>query len=283
VTDAGPDIALREYDSLADRIRLHRQADPRSVIVVEGMSDHRLLRTLVTDSQAVVFVGGTRSAVLGVASSNALANFDRLVCIVDRDFDDVVAEAIDEGFPVVAYDGADVEDMLMGSPSGIRLIEEFASAEKLSDFGIERLLERVHIECSKLARLRRANSIHAWGLNFVDADVASKIDRRSLEISMLRLCAALLQASSVDVTCHELETTAVDGAIIECPRSRRRLLRGRDQLAVIGVALRRVIGNRTKAQTEPEVLASALRASAQTDWLRTSAWFAEVTALAGIV
>lgn len=118
--------SLRAYDRVADRIRLHRQVDKRSVILVEGPADRRLVKRLVADRAAVVFMGNTRDDVLAAARDSVKLGLDRVVCVVDRDFDDAVADAKAEGLPVVGYDGADLEDMLAHSPSLDRLLGELA-------------------------------------------------------------------------------------------------------------------------------------------------------------
>jgi hypothetical protein len=282
VTALDDERGLRDFDSLPDRIRLHRQADPRSVVVVEGCSDKRLLRTILSEADAVTFVGGTRATVLDVACSETVAGLDRIVCLVDRDFDDVVAEAIADGQPVVSYDGADLEDMLIGSPAAARLVEELGSAPKLAAFGQQHLLDRAREEAEKVARLRRANAINQWGLAFDKVDIPSKVDRASLALSVTGLCAALQQTASKNVTRSELEEVVTTGEIPVCRRSGRRLVSGQDQLSVIATALRGLIGSRTKSQSEPEFLAAALRASAMSDWLRDTNWFRELRTRAGL-
>lgn len=271
--------SLRAYDRLADRLRLHRQADSRPIVVVEGESDRRLVRDVVGDGEAAMFVGEGRSGVLAVASAMKGMGIDRVVCLVDRDFDDLVEVAIAAALPVVAYDGADLEDMLMGSPSALRAIEELASNEKLVSYGLDALLARVRDQATPLARLRRGNAINSWGLVFDSVDVRSKVDKRTLELNVLALCMALAPTVG-GVSVGELQAVAAAGACVECPRTGRRLLRGRDQLAFIGVALRKLVGSRPKEQTDPDFLAAVLRSSANPEWLRATAWFGCVASVA---
>src|SRR6266487_3311642 len=127
--------SLREYDRLADRIRLHRQVDPRPIIVVEGPSDDRFCKRVISPDIAMIFIAGTRSAVIATAATVASYKLDQIACVVDRDFDDVVADAERAGLPIAAYDSADLEAMLIESPAFQDMLLELGSAEKLHTFG----------------------------------------------------------------------------------------------------------------------------------------------------
>lgn len=272
--------SLRLFDKLADRLRLHRQADSRPIIVVEGESDRRLLQGVLGRDTAPVFVGGCRSDVLSVAAAMVDMGVDRVVCLVDRDFDDTVQAGIDAGLPLVAYDGADLEDMLMGSPAAPRAIEELASDAKLMRYGVDSLLERVRDQAQPLGRLRRANAQNSWGLVFDSIDLRSKVDKSTLELDVLALCMALTATTADRVSADELKVVASEGSSVACPRTGRRLLRGRDQLAFVGVALRKLVGTRPREQIDPEFLGAVLRAAANPDWLRASQWYRRIIALA---
>lgn len=265
--------SLRAYDRLADRLRLHRQADSRPIVVVEGDSDRRLLQDVVGDEAAVVFVGGTRTEVLAAAFELERMNVNRVVCIVDHDFDDVVQAAIDAGLPVVAYDGADVEDMLMASPAARRAIEELASDEKLATYGLASLLDTVREQAVPMGRLRRGNAMNGWGLVFDRIDLRSKVDKRTLELNVLGLCMALAGTAPSAVSVVELQSVAARGDSVGCPRTGRRRLRGRDQLAFVAVALRKLVGSCRKEQTDPEFLAAILRSAANPEWMRSTEWY----------
>src|SRR5690242_3355643 len=103
--------ALRGFDRLADRLRLHRQVDDRPIAVVEGPADARFLERVIPDGALAVFEAGSRDEVLSAAQELAQSPIDRVACVVDRDFDDEVAEAEASGWPVAPYDGGDLEAM----------------------------------------------------------------------------------------------------------------------------------------------------------------------------
>lgn len=277
------DSSLRAYDRIADRIKLHRQVDSRSTIVVEGPSDRRLITDLIPNEAVVVFVGGTRDEVLRTANDLVRLEIDRAACLVDRDFDAAVGLAITAGHPLVTYDGADLEDMLMASPAAPRMLGELASEAKLEQYGgVESLLQAARREGVTIARLRRLNAENGWSLAFGSVDLSAKINRTTLELDVVGMCMALRATWDGDVSQGDLEHAACAGDSGVCPRTSRPLVRGRDLLVVIGVALRALIGSRTKAQTAPDLLEGILRSSADRDWLRGSSWFGELTRVAMI-
>jgi hypothetical protein len=275
--------SLRAYDRVADRVRLHRQVDNRSTVVVEGPSDRRLIEDLIPKDAVVVFIGGTRDEVLRAASDFATLQLEHVACLVDRDFDDAVADAQAAGHPVVAYDGADLEDMLAHSPALIRMLGELASEEKLAAYGgPDALLAAARDRGWLIARIRRTNAHRGWALEFDAVDFSSKINRDTLDLNVTAMCMALRGTSEEPVSQAELEEAAREGDSGTCPRTARRLVRGRDLLVVVGVALRKVVGSRTKAQAAPDLLGEVLRSSADREWLKRSEWFAELVQVASI-
>lgn len=270
--------SLQKYDRLADRIRLHRQADKRPIVVVEGPSDQRLIQDLEGDS-VTTFVAGTRSAVLITAEGTVALGVKRVACLVDRDFDDEVATAEAAGLPVLAWDGADLEDMLLDSPAGARVIEELSSDTKLQlAGGAVAILDRARSQLLPLARLRRANAQHSWYLTFDAVDLTKKIERSSLELQVTSLCSALATrdcgAAATDI--HE---AARSHPASTCPRSARYLIRGKDICAFLAVALRSVLGDWSRGGVSPEAIAGGLRAAFRSDWMRQTDWYAEYSFL----
>lgn len=272
--------SLRRYDRIADRIRAHRQVDARPVLVVEGGSDERLATSVLPEGSVVFFRGNTRSVVLEVAERSGPLGIDRIACLVDRDFDDVVADAEARGLPVLAYDGADLEDMLLQSPSGVRAVEELASETKIQEYGgAQTILSVSRDNVSSISRLRRVNALLELGLDFDAVNLYKRIGSGTLVIDVPAYCMALAQASETQLTASDLEQHATDGDPPTCPRTAVMLVRGRDALTVVGVALRKLIATLRKEQTDPELLAATLRSSADREWLRQTLWYRALVGL----
>lgn len=275
--------SLREYDVLADRLKLHRQVDHRPIVVVEGPSDERVLRPAISAAGAVAFVASGRVQVLQTAERLVSLNIDRAACVIDRDFDHAVEEAELRGHPVLAYEGADLEGMLLTSPAAIRLVEELSSDEKLKLYGgAVALLSSVRSRAEPISRLRHANAIHSWGVAFDRVDVTNKIDRTTLQLSLSSLCAALASTASHTVSRMQLEQTAESGHLPICSATDVTLVRGRDWLAFVSVALRKTVAGLPKEGTRVDILEAALRAAVGGEWFLATKWNGRLISLLGV-
>ncbi|GAA1797166.1 DUF4435 domain-containing protein [Planosporangium flavigriseum] len=255
--------SIREYDRPADRIRQHRQADFRPLLVVEGPSDARLM-VAAFEGKYVPFPVGNRGIALETARQLHAWRTKQFMCVVDRDFDDEVARAEAEGIPIHAYENADLEAMLCATDALRRIIAEFGSQEKIASFGgMRAVLQSLYKIVVPVARLRAANQQKQWGLAFDKVDLAEKIDAKTLELRVRSYCAALSATvgnnpgQSALVSVAEGPDKSVRLPV--CPRGASPYYRGRDLLAALGVALRRQIGSCAKAATETEHLAAILR------------------------
>jgi Protein of unknown function (DUF4435) len=272
---------LRSFDNLADRLRLHRQVDQGLLLVVEGESDKRFCEDMLSDLSPTVFVAGTRKTALETASGVRRHGLRAVVCVVDRDFDDVVAHAEANGDPVAVYDGADLEAMLCLTNALPRLISEMASADKLrASGGTGGVIDRAWEAMAAVGTLRRANADQAWGLNFDGCEIRRHIHLRTLDVKLDAINNALLSISvATNATAADLFALA-DFDPPRCPVTGLVLVRGRDFLAFIGVALRRVIGSLPLHASKPDHLARLLRSTVRPDDIRPTKWRSKVEVLA---
>lgn len=267
--------SIKSFDRVADRIRQHRQADTRPVIVVEGPTDARFLRAGFED-EYVIFPTGTRSTAIETTEQLVAWGIRGAACVVDRDFDDSVAQREARGFPVFPYENADLEAMVSKTDAFSLMIHEIGSENKIKDSGgpgaLASLVQEVVVP---VARLRAANCRNGWGLAFDKVDLSSKVALRTLVFNLSGYCAALHQASEAPPPVATLVSVA-DGSTPlrpepSCPRRSSPYYRGRDFLAVTGVGLRQQFGSCSKAATDGEHLAGVLRAIA-CKAVRNSPW-----------
>jgi hypothetical protein len=275
-------MSLRDFDRIADRIRQHRQVDKRPVAIGEGPSDRRFVDRVLPRGSVSFFEAGTRSEVLNTAQEVAAMGVDRVAGVVDRDFDDVVAELEQGGSPVVTYDDADLEAMLWWSRALDDVLEEIGSETKLRSFGGPAAVRSVVAEIARpIQRLRRANALHGWGLPFDSLDLRQRMKVSSLEMSIQSLCDALWDPDA-GIERAELYAAAEGFEECQCPATGRALIRGRDALAVTGVLLRRAIGSLSHQQAHPDRLSEALRLRATEATVGGTAWRQKVTAMLGV-
>jgi Protein of unknown function (DUF4435) len=269
---------LRQYDRLGDRARLHRQADSRPILIVEGNSDARFLQRVLGKNNAQILVGGTRAPVLEAARDVRRHGLARCACVLDRDFDEEVSVAEAASLPIAAYDGADIEHMLLMTGAFDAMVEELGSTEKLNRFGgVDKLREVAISRARSLAALRRANAMNGWGIDFNSVDLSARLDRRTLELNESGLLDAVFSAAPGSLTRGALQRHSEN--LVRCPRTGHVLVRGRDALAVVGVSLRKIAGSMTRAESAPERLADILRLSADRPSVEQTAWLSSLKSL----
>jgi len=278
-----PGSSLQEFDRVADRIRLHQQGDPRPILLVEGGADTRFVTRLFGRRSISVFEGGTRSAVIDASREIHSWGLTGIACIVDRDLDDVVAIHEKSVACLVPYDDADLEGMLWNTESLESLLEELASNAKLVEFGgPDALRSQADSVLAPLTRLRAANAQNGWGLNFTELRLDRKINRTTLSLNVRSLCDAL-HRDDVDVCLADLVAVAENPSWSKhCPNTGRKLVRGKDALAVASVALRRLIGSRSLNEVTVDGLADRLRLAASPADTAGTHWRASITQLLGI-
>jgi hypothetical protein len=267
-------------DDIIGRIRLHRQVDHGPVVLVEGSMngspDRKVLKKLSVFCQ--VFPVGPRALVLDALNLAIGLGLEPIFALVDRDFDDVVANAVDDGLPVIAYDDADLESMLWNSSALECVLESLASERLLGDFGgPDQVRQRVDEVLLPLQKLRAANAKGNLGLDFDHLDLRRRINKSDLTLSVSGLCNAVhSQGGSVSVA--KLLDLAMNFDVPTCPQSGRSLVRGKDRLAALGVALRRVLDSLSHQQSTADQIAAVLLACVQQECVEGDVWFTELTA-----
>ncbi|MDA1003120.1 MAG: DUF4435 domain-containing protein, partial [Chloroflexi bacterium] len=82
---------MREYLTSADLhayVRMLQSADERSLLLVEGDSDFRILRPHVDDAACSVVIGYGKHSVVFAIQSMDRDRVDGVAGLIDRDFDD---------------------------------------------------------------------------------------------------------------------------------------------------------------------------------------------------
>ncbi|WPF80719.1 hypothetical protein SANBI_001941 [Sanguibacter sp. 4.1] len=247
---------LRALDSVADRIKQHRQADPRGILVVEGDSDRRLL-SRVFPERWVVFIAGTRDSVPTVIERLQALELRRFAGLVDRDFDSLVSTVEASGLPVFSYQEADLEAALIIGPWFELFLPEYASAEKVTNAGgADSVRQKIVNIASVVGAARRANAINSWGVDFDKLNFSRKLREKDLSFeheSFSQAVVGRVGSKDPDAVLAELRACA------SAPGARNGF-RGKDALEVLRKGLKRVYGSRTIEHYED--LAGALRLSA---------------------
>lgn len=264
--------SLREYDRPADRIRLHRGAVKRPVLIVEGPDDELVLRPHL-DGVDIFPVDGKGNAEQ-CAQQLASWGFESFACVTDRDFDDtVVPSEIQHAH--LHYDGRDLESMLIALGVLAKVLTHQGSRAKLESLGgADEVVDRLSDEVGPIGALRQENSRNGWGLAFDAVDLADKIDPRTLRLKANSYGAALVTASTTSITNADVQKVLTEGTCSE-PR-------GKDVVAAVGAALRRAAGTLDRAACREGVLTAQLHSSCDLA-LERSAWLERLRKILGLI
>lgn len=260
--------SLRDLDRVEDRIRQHRQVERSPILIVEGPDDILVLREHVPGE--IIFPADGKRNVLRAMDSLGAWGIVGVRAVVDADFDEPEQGRDDPR--ILLYEGRDLEAMLVLLGVLATILDHQGSASKIDSLGGAReLCDQLISEAHAIAEIRAANQTQSWGLRFDAVDISSKADRRTLKIDLQRLVAALIQASDTDVSSADVlrvvKGDALDG----------RGPRGKDVLALAGLALRHRAGSLPVAATVVDVISGQLRSSAGL-LVERSAWLTSLQA-----
>lgn len=247
-------------------MRLHRQVDKSALVIVEGKSDERFLKKAFPSARATYFPAGSRTIATSAAIQLKEWSQQYYLCVVDRDFDTHIEEVEAKGAAIYAYENADLEAMAAVSGAAIDIIEELGSEAKVaSRGGAMSVLASLYTVVTTVAILRRANAENNWGLAFDKVELASKIDKRTLQLNLQPYCAALHGTSESSPGQGTLLKYASGvkplNRDLDCPRGSKPYFRGKDLLVVLSVALCGFCGTRKTQSVVPDVLEAMLRFS----------------------
>lgn len=256
------ELALRQYDAPADRIRLHLQSSRARVLIVEGVTDAEVLGDILAGRS--VFPVGSRGIVLQTAAELMTLGTMAFIAVIDLDFTPPPS-GVDWDFVLHPYEERDLESMLIRLGALHRLLRYKGSSSKIALYGgIDALVGQLLEVVRPITRLRFENARRSLGLCFDAVRLEDKIDAKTLELRLDSYCAALAAASEVPAA--PLKAIAAEEVTdVGAPR-------GKDVIAAASVALRRVGGSLPKAACEPEILGADLLAASSL-LLRDSQWF----------
>lgn len=254
--------SMRELDRVEDRLRQHRQVEASPLVLVEGPSDVLLLKQHISPN--LIFAADGKCNALRAASALQDWGLRGVRVVVDADFDEAASVHYPPG--VFFYEKRDLEGMLISlGVLGVVLEHQGSAAKIRKAGGATALVEQLLQTAMLVAEIRWASARGSWGLRFDSVDLSSKVDRRTLRLDLNRYAAALVQASDTAASIDDV-LGAVSGGNLD-----GRGPRGRDAVALAGLALRSKVGSLPVAAAGEEVLSGQVRSSAAF-MLESSAW-----------
>ncbi len=179
---------MREFltgDRDANQIRLRRSTFFGTFLLVEGSSDKVLYERFINKitCQIVIMAGKTR--VIAVLDILDRSNFDRVLAIVDADFDRL-KNSVDESINLLLTDTHDLETMLIDSPALDKVVAEYGSEEKIAKLKLAVRTSLIEAGIS-IGYLRWISQCDGLNLTFSDLRFSKFINEKTLQMNELDL------------------------------------------------------------------------------------------------
>ena len=256
---------MRNYitaDNVANEIRMTRTQFSGVFLIVEGRTaDLPIYRRLVDTKLAQVTPAHSKDNALEALKILENADFDGVVAIVDADFWRL--EGVEPTSPnLFITDTHDLETMLLESPSLEKLLDEFGSEQKITNFTAN---SRMDVRQTLLAAacpigyLRWISQRNSLSLTFEGIVFSRFIDRNTLHIDT----GELIQEVKNKSRRQNLNENDLRDKIDELTDSKHNfwdICCGHDLVGILSFGLYRILGSNQRREVEPEVLEKFLRA-----------------------
>lgn len=245
--------------AVANAIRMKRSLFSGAFLVVEGVTDKRVYALALDRNACLIEIADGRDNTLGALRILNSAGFSGVIGIVDSDFGRITGEVIQEN-NILQTDEHDLECMLLNSPALDRLLEEFGSDDKLSEF-VNRSLPIAHqlaTNASPLGCLRLISIQQELNLKFEGLKFGSFVDPSNLEIDQAKMVSEVVNKSQMH---HLNQTQLLEQLNNELQRGHDcwQTSCGHDILELLSLAFRGTFGSRKVSDVTPEILRRSLR------------------------
>lgn len=252
---------LLSVDRVANQIRLRRSLHKGTFLLVEGGSDKTFYERFVEKSECeLVIISGKPSSKLRVISVLKIleeSNFPGVLAIVDADFDRLTTPTYQKSANLLYTDSHDLETMLFNSPAFDKVISEFGSQEKISQFNQD--IRLIILESSiSIGYLRWVSLRNRLKLAFENITFSKFIDEKTLKIDELKLIGEVKKKSQAfSLKDQDLQQQ------LNNQKNRNdhpwQICCGHDLVEILSFGLRKSIGSNKATDIEPISLERNLR------------------------
>ncbi|NJM47121.1 MAG: DUF4435 domain-containing protein [Alkalinema sp. RU_4_3] len=223
---------------------------------MEGSSDARFYRQQIDADHCQIVVAQNRDMALKVLGILQKDPAPDVIAIVDKDFDELDGTLPD--LPNLFFtDTHDLETLLLQSPALDKLLNEFASEDKLARFG-QNLREMLLISGSMIGYLRWISKQDAMGLTFEGIDFPKFVGDLMLKTNEVQLIEEVKNKSQRP----GINTAGLQERLKQQKNDSHDLWQiccGHDLISILSVGLRRAIGSRKPNDITPDILERSLR------------------------
>ncbi|MEM1168633.1 MAG: DUF4435 domain-containing protein [Cyanobacteria bacterium P01_H01_bin.35] len=257
---------LRSLDADAIKVRLLRDVyKSQTLLLVEGSSDKTFYQRFVEESKCeLVIISGNPSSkerVISVLKILEKSNFQGIVAIVDADFDRLTPPTDQKSANLLYTDSHDLETMLINSPAFDKVISEFGSEEKISQFkkDIKPDIRLVILESAvPIGYLRWISLDDRLDLTFENITFSKFIDEKTLRINKLKFIGEVKKKSQAfSLKEEDLQQQFIDKK--NGDRDPWQICCGHDLVEILSLGLRKTIGSNKATDVEAISLERNLR------------------------
>ena len=225
-------------------------------LLTEGSIDTQLYEEFLDgDTDVTVIACWTKDNAVGAVGLLEAAGDVRVLAIVDADFGHLT-KRLPDSENVFVTDEHDVEMMMVKTEAFYRVVRQLGSRPKIEEFPGD-LRELILERAKSVGCFRYYSDINGLGLRFTDLRYNKFVSRKDLEFTLRRMVEIVLSRSQakglrvadIHEALNDLSGTDLDTYQVCC---------GHDVLEILGIALRKVIGNRKVLETKEESLGQRL-------------------------
>jgi hypothetical protein len=243
---------------VAAQIRLVRQADKRTILVLEGETDARVFERLIDHTACDIEIGFGRKNVIEAMDLLEDEGFAGVVGVADADFDRLIG--VQHNLENLCLtDCHDLDLTIFSSPALERYLAEYADPDLLeakykSDF--QALRKAILVTSLELSFCRLVSERHGFRLYFKDLRHDQYIDL-DLSVDVHLLTSEIIGRSRTRCTVDQLKRlVAVETG---ANHDLYQVANGHDVAAILGIALRKLLGCRRTVHTWASEIEAGLR------------------------
>jgi len=244
---------------VAAQIRFVRQVHKGTILILEGETDARILERFTDLSACQIEIGFGKANVLEALDSLEDDGFAGVVALVDADFDRIIGTQ-HELENLCLTDAHDLDLTIFATSALDRYLAEFADKDALQrEFksDLKALRQRVLTASLPIAYCRLMSEQQNLDLYFKDLRHDEFISVDDLTVEIDAVTTKIIARSRTSCTVSRLKTYVTGSAVKSYDLYQ--LANGHDVAAILGIALRKLVGSRRMPQTWASEIESGLR------------------------
>lgn len=265
---------MREYltvDRIANTIRQQKISFTGSFLLVEGDSDKKVYQNFVNESNCRFQIckgkPSSKQRVIQVLDILNKDNIEGIIGIVDADFDHLEKTQYSHN-NLFLTDDHDLEMMLIKSPALDKLLNEFASEDKLNN--LELNIREVLLNLSyELGYLRWISKCDKLNLTFNDLDYKKFLDRKKFTIDCDKLIQTVINKSQAHSLLTQDLLTKLNNK--KCATfDKYQICCGHDIIAILSNLLQKTIGSKNTNEVSKDDLERSLRLAYEASYFKNT-------------